>query len=107
MTTYPTPRPVPESVRRPDYVPKNFFSAPWGEHDHPQIGEDRSDDRIRLGGEDELLLRRAGTMVAEILREVGRLVKVVDLREKAMRCFAEDEPSPVSRLRTWTRLYMR
>lgn len=75
MTSYPVPRHVPSNIPRPSYVPRNFFTAPWGEHDSPD-GPNEPEARMKLDGSDEKAVRGAGIIVAEILREVGKLVKV-------------------------------
>lgn len=75
MTTYPDPRPVPpvEQIARPPYVPSNFFTDGWG--DHLPGSEHKFDER--LGAEGEGGVRRAGKVVAELLREVvGKMIKV-------------------------------
>jgi len=72
MTAYPDIRPVPENTPRPPYVPANFFTAGWGDHlpgsDEKYPAESKQDQ--------ERGLRKAGAVVAELLREVGRMVKV-------------------------------
>lgn len=75
VTSYPTPRHVPDSIPRPSYVPKNFFTAPWGEHDVP-IEQIEPEGRIKLGSEDEKAVRKVTRMAAEILRVVANLVQV-------------------------------
>lgn len=72
METYPDPRPVPESIPRPGYVPVNFFTAPIWEHDEPK-GEPKAG---RLTPSEIEKVTRAGKLAAEVLREIGSLVKV-------------------------------
>jgi methionyl aminopeptidase len=72
MTTYPDIRPVPDHIPRPPYVPANFFTAGWGDHlpgsdeKYPPVSRDVQDTGVR----------KAGAVVAELLREVGSMVKV-------------------------------
>lgn len=72
MTTYPEVRAIPDSIPRPPYVPSNFFSEGWGDH------LPGSDHQFPLGLDNEGFekLRNAGKVVAEILKEVGKMVKV-------------------------------
>jgi methionyl aminopeptidase len=72
MTTYPEIRHVPDTIQRPPYVPSNFFVDGWG--DHLPGSEYKFPEE--LGREGEEGVRKAGKVVAEILREVARLVKV-------------------------------
>jgi methionyl aminopeptidase len=74
MEVYPEPRPVPENIPRPAYVPANFFSAPIWEHSDPR--EQPEAERIVLGSEGHAKARRAGRMAADVLREIGKLVRV-------------------------------
>ena len=76
MTTYPTIRPVPSSIPRPAYVPKNFFDAGWGDHDEIVAIKTPSQEEGRLNAKDMRGVRAVGKMAAEILREAGKLVKV-------------------------------
>jgi hypothetical protein len=75
MTTYPDIRPVPARIPRPVYVPSNFFDVRWGDHDSPGSEDDLSDART-LDREGMEGVRRAGRMAGEVLREVGKLIKV-------------------------------
>jgi methionyl aminopeptidase len=72
MTRYPDIRPVPETIPRPPYVPTNFFLDGWGDH---LPGSDLKFDG-KLGEEGEEGVRRAGKVVAELLKEVGRIIRV-------------------------------
>jgi len=72
MTTYPEVRAVPDSTPRPPYVPSNFFSAGWGDH----LPGSEHQYPVELGHEGSEGVRRAGKVVAEILKEVGKMVKV-------------------------------
>lgn len=77
MTAYPDVLSVPRSIPRPTYVPKNFFDAPWGEHDPVEIDENSHLARgIQLGGSDEAKIRKVAALAAEVLSEIGKLVKV-------------------------------
>lgn len=77
MTSYPDIRPVPTSIPRPPYVPANFFDASWGEHDPVEMDESSHLARgIQMGGVDEAKIKRVARMAAEVLTEIGRLVKV-------------------------------
>lgn len=78
MTAYPDPRPIPDHIARPDYVPRNFFDAPWSEHEpvEEQQVVDQDDGRIRLGTEEEQRVRRSGKAVAQVLSEVERMLAV-------------------------------
>ena len=76
MTMYPTVRPVPSSIPRPAYVPKNFFDAGWGDHDEIAAVKPPSQEEGRLNAKDMRGVRAVGKMAAEILREAGKLVKV-------------------------------
>ena len=75
ITSYPLPRPVPDHIIRPSYVPGNFSSAPWGDHDVPPDPLE-SEGRIQIGGEEERAVKTVSRMAAEVLRNVGLLVKV-------------------------------
>ena len=80
MKRYPNPLPVPESIPRPGYVPKNFFSDPWGGNeslDSPPMLE-HDGERIAMGTKDETAVRAVGKMAAEILKAVKGLIKVGD-----------------------------
>jgi methionyl aminopeptidase len=72
MTTYPEIRGVPDSIPRPPYVPSNFFSGGWGDHlpgsdyKFPEELENEGVERVR----------KAGKVVAGILKEVGKMIKV-------------------------------
>jgi methionyl aminopeptidase len=72
MTTYPDIRGVPDSIPRPPYVPSNFFTEGWGEHlpgsDH-KFSEELGTDGVKG-------VRKAGKVVAEILKKVGKMIKV-------------------------------
>lgn len=71
MTIYPDIRPVPDTIQRPPYVPLNFFTDGWGDH----LPGSQLNFPEELGVEGKEGVRRAGKVVAEILKEVGRLVK--------------------------------
>ncbi|WRT66407.1 methionine aminopeptidase, type I [Kwoniella shivajii] len=73
-TSYPPPRYVPETIARPDYVPKNFFTSGWGEHDSVEIPEAQA-QRIEMGGEGERRVREVAKMAREVLNDIGRLVR--------------------------------
>ncbi|WVQ80759.1 methionine aminopeptidase, type I [Cryptococcus sp. DSM 104549] len=75
LTSYPDVLPVPSQIPRPPYVPSNFFTASWGEHDTPETDMEEEGERITLGSEGEAKVRKAGWMAAKVLREAGRLVK--------------------------------
>lgn len=85
MTTYPDPRPVPAKIPRPAYVPANFFTAPWGEHETVASEILATKPRALLDEQGVQGVRKAGKAVAEILREVGKLVKV-GLRCRSLAC---------------------
>lgn len=72
MTAYPDPRPVPDNIARPPYVPGNFFTDGWGDH---LPGSDRKFEE-KLGREGEEGVRRAGKVVSDLLKEVKRIIKV-------------------------------
>lgn len=72
MTEYPDIRPVPENIARPPYVPSNFFTDGWG--DHIPGSDIKLEERLGKEGEDGV--RRAGKVVAELLRQVGKLIRV-------------------------------
>lgn len=72
MTTYPDIRGVPNNIERPPYVPSNFFSDGWGDH---LPGSDHKFSQ-ELGNEGVEGVREAGRVVAEILKDVGRMIKV-------------------------------
>jgi len=72
MTTYPEVRAVPDSIPRPPYVPSNFFSAGWGDH----LPGSEHQYPVELGHEGSEGVRKAGKVVAEILKEVEKMVKV-------------------------------
>ncbi|KAK8864436.1 methionine aminopeptidase, type I [Kwoniella newhampshirensis] len=75
ITSYPTSLPVPASIPRPNYVPENFFTKTWGEHDLPEVEDVEVDgERIDLGGESEKRVRKVAKMAKQVLEEVGRLV---------------------------------
>jgi methionyl aminopeptidase len=77
MTAYPEVLPVPRSIPHPPYVPANFFDAPWGEHDIVEMDERSALARgVQLGGADEAKMRKVARMAADVLEEVGRLVRV-------------------------------
>ncbi|WVN88357.1 methionine aminopeptidase, type I [Cryptococcus depauperatus CBS 7841] len=77
MTSYPVPHHVPTNIPRPPYVPNNFFSAGWGEHEQPEmvVDDDEPGERIMLGGREENAIRRVCRMAAKVLREASKLVK--------------------------------
>lgn len=74
MTTYPTVRQVPTHIARPSYVPSNFFTGGWG--DHEDVEMDTSSQEGRLDERGVAGVRRTGRMAAEILRRAGELVRV-------------------------------
>ncbi|OCF74587.1 methionine aminopeptidase, type I [Kwoniella mangroviensis CBS 8886] len=74
MTSYPHIRPVPSSIPRPDYVPSNFFTADWGEHDSVDMKEADA-EQIELGGDGEKRVREAAGMARDVLKEVGKLIR--------------------------------
>ncbi|ORY20640.1 peptidase M24, structural domain-containing protein [Naematelia encephala] len=74
MTSYPSPLAVPDHIVRPPYVPRNFFTAPWGEHE-PGDALDQERHIAKLGGEEENGLRKVAGLAAEVLHHVGKLVK--------------------------------
>lgn len=77
MTSYPESLSVPRSIPRPPYVPTNFFDVPWGEHDPVELDPKSYLCRgIQLGASDEARIRNVAAMAAEVLVEVGKLVKV-------------------------------
>jgi len=76
MTTYPSIRHVPPNIPRPPYVPRNFFEAGWGDHDEVSEIKTPSQEEGRLEKKGMKGVRTAGKMVAEILKEAGKLVKV-------------------------------
>ncbi|OWZ60152.1 methionine aminopeptidase, type I [Cryptococcus neoformans c45] len=73
ITSYPEPLPVPDHIRRPQYVPGNFFTAPWGEHNTPDMGIDNEVEgaRITLGSKEERGVRMACKVAADILKRAG------------------------------------
>ncbi|BEI84756.1 hypothetical protein CcaverHIS002_0501570 [Cutaneotrichosporon cavernicola] len=73
MEVYPPPRPVPESIPRPAYVPANFFTAPIWEH--LPGGEEVGNEGITLGSREEDGVRAAARMAGEVLRAVGQIVE--------------------------------
>ncbi|RXK36013.1 methionine aminopeptidase, type I [Tremella mesenterica] len=74
MKIYPTPLPVPVHIPRPSYVPRNFFTAPWGDHELPN-NEDEVVRGVRLGTEEEIEVRKAGKMAGEVLKLIGGLIR--------------------------------
>lgn len=77
MTTYPTVRPVPSHIARPPYVPRNFFTDGWGDHDDVEVyTPTQQEGRLDIAGVKGV--RKVGQMAAEILRQAGKLVKVGD-----------------------------
>lgn len=77
MTVYPESLFVPRSIPRPPYVPANFFDAPWGDHDTVEVDEHAHLNRgIQLGGADEAKIRKVAALAAEVLAQIGKLVKV-------------------------------
>ncbi|TYJ55985.1 methionine aminopeptidase, type I [Cryptococcus floricola] len=77
MTSYPDPLPVPAHIPRPDYVPANFFTAPWGEHDMPDMDQDQAanGEKIEFGSEGEQAIRKVCKDAAWILKKVSKIVK--------------------------------
>lgn len=72
MTTYPDIRAVPDTIPRPPYVPSNFFSDGWG--DHLPGSDDKSP--LELSNEGMEGVKKAGKVVAELLKEVKKMIKV-------------------------------
>lgn len=72
MTRYPDIRPVPETIARPPYVPDNFFTEGWG--DHCPGSELKFEEKLGRDGEEGV--RTAGKVVAELLKEVGKIIRV-------------------------------
>jgi methionyl aminopeptidase len=106
LQVYPDPRPVPESIPRPAYVPANYFSAPIWEH--LPGGEEVGDDGIKLGSGEEEGVRAAGRLAGEVLRAVGKIIEVSGRRAwvemgggryllSSVPCTAATQPSPASR----------
>lgn len=94
MTSYPESLAVPRSIPRPPYVPANFFNAPWGEHDPVELDPKSYLSRgVQLGGGDEKKIRRVAAMAAEVLVEIGKLVKVGQLIFPGV-LSADELPSP-------------
>lgn len=81
ITSYPEPLPVPDHIRRPQYVPSNFFTAPWGEHNTPEMGVDNQTEgeRIGMGSKEERDVRMACKVAAEILKRAGDSVVKVNI----------------------------
>jgi methionyl aminopeptidase len=75
MTAYPDPLPVPSHIPRPPYVPRNFFTAPWGEHDEVSQTAGRAKGVEDLSKREEGLKVVAG-MAAEVLQKIGKMVQV-------------------------------
>ncbi|CAK9781955.1 uncharacterized protein COLE_01619 [Cutaneotrichosporon oleaginosum] len=73
MQVYPDPRPVPESIPRPAYVPSNYFTAPIWEH--LPGGEEVGADGIKLGSDEEKGVRAAGRLAGEVLAAVGKVIE--------------------------------
>ncbi|RSH83380.1 uncharacterized protein EHS24_007060 [Apiotrichum porosum] len=73
MSSYPDPLPVPDSIRRPPYVPANFFTAPIWEHE--ETTDNSAASKIKLGTRAHERVRAAGQAAAEVLAEVGKLVR--------------------------------
>lgn len=87
--TFVPPTFVPPHIRRPPYVPLNFFSRKGideelvereeddleGYHGEDGVGNLET-GRIPLGGEEERTIRYMGRMVAEVLEGASKLVKV-------------------------------
>ena len=87
LTSYPTPRHVPERIPRPHYVPRNFFSAPWSEHETasgPSV--ETPGGRIAIDADEEDKIRRVGEMAANVLARVKALVQVCELSLYLMTC---------------------
>ncbi|WWC89287.1 methionine aminopeptidase, type I [Kwoniella dendrophila CBS 6074] len=74
ITSYPQPRHVPSEIPRPEYVPGNFFTADWGEHEHVEI-EEASAEGIPLGSQGETRVREVAGMARDVLREVGQIIR--------------------------------
>lgn len=102
MTQYPDIRPVPESIPRPPYVPTNFFTDDWGDH---LPGSDFKFEE-KLGKDGENGVRKAGKVVAELLKEVGRIIKVRSANKLLILALLTTLFSPGSPRTILTRLYM-
>lgn len=89
VAVFTPPTPVPTHIRRPAYVPSNFFSRGSGDEPLADVVEDElegyhgeggvGDSRIgmiALGGEEERVVRYAGGLVARVLDQVKQLVQV-------------------------------
>lgn len=76
LTSYPTPLPVPHHIVRPAYVPLDFFGDSSGVTAKHAKESPVAEKRINLGGDDERAVRRVAKMAAEVLQEIGKLVKV-------------------------------
>lgn len=77
ISVYPESLDVPRSIPRPNYVPANFFDAPWGDHDVVDVDErDHLCRGVELRSGDELRIRKVASMAASTLTEIGKLVKV-------------------------------
>ncbi|WOO80831.1 methionine aminopeptidase [Vanrija pseudolonga] len=75
ITAYPDPLDVPDSIPRPSYVPANFFTAPIWEHEAVEVDIEAPGERIQLGSRSEARVRKVASLAAEVLSEVGKLVK--------------------------------
>lgn len=74
METYPPPRDVPAQIKRPGYVPLNYFTAPIWEHEART--DEAREGTIALGTEEESGVRAAGRVAAAVLKRAGEVVKV-------------------------------
>ena len=74
ITAYPDPLHVPNHIPRPPYVPRNFFTAPWGEHYEVSASESRMEGEESADREERL--EEVAGMAAEILQKVGLMVQV-------------------------------
>lgn len=75
ISVYPDPLDVPDSIARPSYVPNNFFSAPIWEHESVEVDIEAPGERIQLGSRAEARVRKVASLAAEVLSEVGKLVR--------------------------------
>ncbi|KAL1411518.1 Methionine aminopeptidase 1D, chloroplastic/mitochondrial [Vanrija albida] len=75
LQAYPDPLDVPPSIPRPDYVPPNFFTAPIWEHEAVEVDIEAPGERIKLGSRAEARVRKVAALAAEVLAEVGKLIK--------------------------------
>ncbi|KAK4687410.1 hypothetical protein P7C73_g2697, partial [Tremellales sp. Uapishka_1] len=70
MTTYPEPLFVPEHIRRPYYVPLGYHGT--SEANSQDVPEESG---IALGTVEETSVRKAARLAADILSELGKMIK--------------------------------